>query len=76
MSGCNHLSKPKISEEQAKSIVLEDHTKSIGTVEIKSVIHKGNHYIVKWGNKENCENGIDYIDDQNCNLIKGEAEIC
>jgi uncharacterized membrane protein YkoI len=76
MNGCNHLSKPKISEEQAKSIVLESHTKHIGKVEIKSVSHKGNKYIVKWQNKENCENGTDYIDDENGKMLKGETTIC
>ncbi|NRD76611.1 hypothetical protein HPT25_03785 [Bacillus sp. BRMEA1] len=76
MSGCNHFSKTKISEEQAKSIVLKKHTNKLGKVVIKSVSHKDNEYIVKWGNKENCENGTDYIDDENGKLIKGEASIC
>ncbi|MDP4084582.1 MAG: hypothetical protein Q8934_08185 [Bacillota bacterium] len=76
ISGCNHYSKPKISEERAKSIVLKRHTQNIGKVEIKSVIHNGNEYIVEWGNKENCENGTDYINDENGKIIKGEASIC
>jgi len=76
MSGCNNFSKPKISEEEAKSIVLKDHTKHIGKVEIISVSHKGNDYIVKWENKENCENGTDYVYDQNGEITKGESTIC
>lgn len=76
MSGCNNFSEPKISEEEAKSIVLKDQTKHIGKVEIISVSHKGNEYIVKWENKENCENGIDYVDDQNGEITKGERTIC
>ncbi|MFJ7183884.1 hypothetical protein [Lysinibacillus xylanilyticus] len=71
MSGCNHKSMPKISEEQAKSIVLKSHAKNIGKVEIRSVYHKGNEYIVKWENKDNCENGTDYINEEN-----GETSIC
>ncbi|MFJ6266661.1 hypothetical protein [Lysinibacillus xylanilyticus] len=76
MSGCNHKSMPKISEEQAKSIVLKSHAKNIGKVEIKSVSHKGNEYIVKWENKDNCENGTDYINDENGKIITGETSIC
>lgn len=76
MSGCSTFSKPNISEEQAKSIVLENHTKHIGKVEIKSVSHKGDKYVVKWENKENCEHGTDYIDDENGKILKGETTIC
>ncbi|MCM3568121.1 hypothetical protein [Neobacillus mesonae] len=76
MSGCNDFSKPKIPEEQAKSIVIKDHTKQIGKVEIKSVSHKGNEYIIQWVNKENCESGTDYVDDKNGKIKKGETTIC
>ena len=76
MSGCNHKAMPKISEEQAKSIVLKSHAKNIGKVEIRSVSHKGNEYIVKWENKDNCENGTDYINDENGKIINGETSIC
>lgn len=76
MSGCNTFSEPTISEEEAKSIVLKEHTKYIGKVEIISVSHKRKEYIVKWENKENCENGTDYINDQNGEITKGESTIC
>lgn len=76
MSGCNNLSEPKISEEEAKSIVIKDHTKHIGKVEIISISHKGKEYIVKWKNKENCENGTDYVNDQNGEITNGVATIC
>jgi uncharacterized membrane protein YkoI len=72
--GCNK--EPKITEEQAKSIVIKDHDKNIGEVKIISVIHKNNKYIVEWENKENCENGIDKIDDQNGEIIMGKVSIC
>jgi uncharacterized membrane protein YkoI len=72
--GCNL--NPKITEEQAKSIVIEYHNKNIGEVKIISVTHKNSKYIVEWENKENCENGIDKIDDQNGDIIMGKASIC
>lgn len=53
LSGCNSIDS-KISEEQAKSIVVEYHTKHIGKVETISVTTKFNKYIIEWENKENC----------------------
>lgn len=74
-SGCNNISEPKISEEQAKGIVLKNHTKNIGDVEIISVTHKGNEYIVKWVNKGNSNNGIHYVNDKNGEITKSETTI-
>lgn len=76
MTGCNNNSDPKISGEEAKSIVIQDHTKHIGKVEITSVSHEGNKYIVKWSNKENCENGTDHVDDQNGEIKNVITSIC
>lgn len=76
MTGCSNFSTPEISEDEVKSIVLKEHTKHIGKVEIISVIHKGNKYLVKWENKENCENGTDYVHDQTGEITKGEVSIC
>ncbi|MGN1400986.1 MAG: hypothetical protein ACI4XL_05735 [Bacillus sp. (in: firmicutes)] len=76
VSGCNYFSEPKITEEEVMSIVLKEHTKHIGKVEVLSVSHKGNEYIVKWENKENCEYGTDYVDDRNGEITKGEIMIC
>ncbi|WP_404331985.1 hypothetical protein [Mesobacillus maritimus] len=67
---------PKITEEQAKSIVIEHHTDSIGEVEIISITHKNNKYRIEWENKENCENGIDMINDENGDIEMVEASIC
>jgi uncharacterized membrane protein YkoI len=75
VSGCLN-SKPNISEEQAKSIVLKQHSGNIGKVETISVDHDNDEYKIKWNNKENCESGIDYIDDENGEIKKGEASIC
>ena len=76
ITGCNNLSTPKISEDEAQSIVLEEHTKHIGKVKIISVSHKGKEYVVQWENKENCENGTDYVHDQTGDITKGEVSIC
>lgn len=45
VSGCESA-EPKITEEQAKSIVVEQRSGSIGIVEIVSVAHKNNKYII------------------------------
>ncbi|WP_433744470.1 hypothetical protein [Falsibacillus pallidus] len=76
VSGCNSFSNPKVTEEEAKSIVMNDHSKHIGTVEIISVSHRGHKYIVKWENKDNCENGTDYVDDQSGKIKNGITSIC
>jgi hypothetical protein len=76
MNGCNNFSTPEISEDEAKSIVLKEHTSHIGKVEIISISHKGNEYLVKWEIKENCENGTDYVHDQTGEITKGEVSIC
>ena len=76
MTGCNNFTTPKISEDEVKSIVLKQHNKHIGKVEIISVSHKGNEYLFEWENKENCENGTDYVNDQNGEISKGETTIC
>lgn len=74
-NGCEG-SDPKITEEQAKSIVIEHHTNDIGKVEIVSVAHENNKYVIEWENKENCENGIDNVNDQNGEIKMVEASIC
>jgi PBP1b-binding outer membrane lipoprotein LpoB len=74
LSGCNNI-ESKISEEQAKQIVLEHYTKEIGEVEIISVTTKFNKYIIEWENKENCEKGTDSVN-KNGELKMIEASIC
>ncbi|WP_066050713.1 hypothetical protein [Robertmurraya korlensis] len=74
-NGCENT-KPKITEERAKSIVIEHHTSNNGKVDIISVTHKKNEYMIVWDKKENCENGIDYIDDQNGEIKEGQTTIC
>lgn len=74
-SGCENVD-PKITEEQAKSIVIENHTDNQGKVEIISVTYKKNEYIIVWEKIANCENGIDYIDDQSGEVKRAETTIC
>ncbi|MBM7694885.1 hypothetical protein JOC77_004364 [Peribacillus deserti] len=59
-SGCNII-ESKITEEHAKLIVLEYHSKDIGEVKIISVTTKFNKYIIEWENRDNCENGTDSV---------------
>jgi hypothetical protein len=75
VSGCSSA-ELKISEEQAKSSVIEHHTGNIGKVEILSVDHKNNNYIVEWKNEGNCENGIDSVDGENGAIKMIKASIC
>lgn len=75
LAGCQNAN-PKITEEEAEAIVNEKHTGAIGKVEIVSISHKRGKYIVEWENTDNCENGVDHIDDQSGGYIKGEATIC
>ncbi|WP_246943590.1 hypothetical protein [Bacillus pinisoli] len=65
---CNNHS-PELSEEEAKQLVLEHHSKSIGTVEIVSIKAESDGYRVVWKNVENCERGTDIVNQ------KGEVEM-
>ena len=74
MAGCSNISESKILEDEAKSIVLKNHSGTTGNIEIISITHKGNKYIVKWENKDNCEDGTDYINDRNGEIKKIEID--
>lgn len=67
---------PKISEDEAVSIVLESHSRGSEEVKIKAVSHRFGEYKVEWEIDANCEFGIDYIDDQSGEIIKGEETNC
>ncbi|MBP3951637.1 hypothetical protein [Bacillus suaedae] len=75
LTGCQNAN-PNITVEEAETIVVEKHTVDIGEVEIVSISHKRGKYIVEWENTDNCENGVDHIDDQSGGYIKGETTIC
>ncbi|SEQ38969.1 hypothetical protein SAMN05216232_2256 [Virgibacillus subterraneus] len=67
---------PKISQDSAESIVIEKHSGETGKVIIKSINHKNGKYIIEWENEENCESGVDHVDDQNGEILKGEVTMC
>lgn len=71
--GCTQI-EDEISKEEAQVLVIEEHSGSIGKVEIKSIEIKNNKYIVEWENEENLEKGTDQVD-KNGNLEIIEAEI-
>lgn len=75
-SGGYYFSKPKVSEEQAKNIVVKYHSRNMGKVKVTSISHRDNRYVIKWANKGNCESGTDYINDENGEIEKGQVSIC
>ncbi len=78
MTGCSN-SKPKISQEEAKDMILKRykhaHTYQIGTIKIKSVERKNGDYIIQWENKENGEIGTDLVDENSGKITTGEYRI-
>jgi hypothetical protein len=74
-SGCSSA-ELKISEEQAKSSVIDHQSGNIGKVEILSLELKSNNYLIEWKNEENCENGIDSVDGENGAIKMIKASIC
>ena len=75
VTACNN-SEPIISEEQAKSIVLDYHTGNNGEVKIISVNYENDGFIVKWEIEENCESGTDIVNDKNGEIKSGQTSIC
>lgn len=74
LSGCNSL-ESKITEEQAKQIVVERHASDIGEIKIISITKKFNKYVVEWENEENCEKGIHSVN-KNGEIKLIEYRIC
>src|SRR5690625_483550 len=62
VSGCHGTSanKSKLTEEEAKQIVMDEHQRDVGEVEIISVITKDDKFIIEWKN-DPIEEGIDSI---------------
>ncbi|MFD1172348.1 hypothetical protein [Oceanobacillus picturae] len=67
---------PKISEDEAESIVLESHFRGSEEVKIKAVSHSFGEYKVEWEIDAACEFGTDYIDDQSGKTVKSEETNC
>ncbi|SDQ06460.1 hypothetical protein [Virgibacillus salinus] len=77
VSACENKSvSPKITEEEAESIVMERHSGGMGEVIIKSVSHSSGEYIVEWEIDADCEFGTDYVDDQSGEIEKAEETNC
>ncbi|MGP4107773.1 hypothetical protein [Virgibacillus sp. L01] len=77
VSACeNNSASPKITEEEAETIVMERHSGGIGEVKIKSVSHSSGEYIVEWEIDADCEFGTDYVDDQGGKIEKAEETNC
>lgn len=75
VSGCDN-SDVMISEEQAKSVVIEHHTGNIGEVKIIWTSHKNDQYTIRWVNEENCESGTTTVNDNNGEIETVEVSIC
>ena len=71
--GCSNV-KDSISEEEAKDLVIEEHTNNNGTPSIVSVELKNNAYYVKWENKSNKESGTDRVT-KDGDVVMVEAQI-
>lgn len=81
LNGCQFQSKAEVSEEQAKRIVQQynemgDNDSNFGAITITSIKHINNEYEVKWERKSNCENGIDYVNDQDGTINHSVVSIC
>ncbi|MBB5181118.1 putative membrane protein YkoI [Planomicrobium koreense] len=73
-SGCNH--EVTVSEEQAKSSVIELRNGNIGKVEILSTELKRGNYLIEWKNEENCEHGVDSVNAETGEIEMITAAIC
>ncbi|MDF2556325.1 MAG: hypothetical protein K0R71_153 [Bacillales bacterium] len=71
--GCSKI-EDTLSEEKAKQLVIEEHTKHIGTPSILYIEVKNNAYYVEWENRENKESGTDKVT-KNGEVIMVEARI-
>ena len=60
VAGCTPVS-DALTEEEAKALVIEEHSGDTGSVEIMSVDIEDNAYIVEWKNEENLEGGTDKV---------------
>ncbi|MEI7027781.1 hypothetical protein [Paenibacillus sp. y28] len=77
-SGITGCSKPKITEEQAKAVVSEQHFRNsaFGPITIVSITHSNEGYAVKWERPNNCEAGTSYVDDKEGKVLRAEVSIC
>lgn len=77
LCGCNNLGGKLITEEQANSIVKAQHetNNDLEEIDIISVDYVNGEYKVVWERESNCENGIEYVNDQT-GITHGTHSIC
>ncbi|MER2030153.1 MAG: hypothetical protein ABS935_01580 [Solibacillus sp.] len=74
LSGCSSIQNV-ITEDEAKKMILDNHISNHGKTEILSAELKNNKYYIHWEIKDNCERGIDTVN-QNGEIEMIEASIC
>ena len=74
ISSCNN----SITENQAISIVKKqrEQNSSHGKINIISVTHSDDYFIVNWERKSNCESGTDHISEMSGEITSGIHTIC
>ncbi len=60
LAGCTQT-EDEVSKEEAQELVVEEHSRNFGNVEIISVETKTDKYIIKWENEENSQKGVDEV---------------
>ena len=74
LAGCSSIQNV-LTEDEAKQLVVDNHFNHNGKTEILSVELKNNKYYIEWEIKDNCERGIDTVN-QNGEIEMIEASIC
>ncbi|MFD2627812.1 hypothetical protein [Oceanobacillus kapialis] len=75
-TACTNSGSPKLTEEDAISVVTERHSREDKEVKINAVNHGSGKYKVEWEIDADCEFGTDYIDDQSGEIVRGEETNC
>ena len=72
--GCSKIG-DSLSKDEAKKLVIKEHTKQVGTPTIVSIKVKDNAYYVKWENIANKESGTDKVtDDAEIKMVDAQIE--
>lgn len=75
LNGCE-TSEQYISEDEAKSIVLNYYSENIRQIKIISIRQENNEYKVKWENTDDCEEEFIYVDKNNGEIKRDAISIC
>ena len=74
LGGCSSIQNV-ITEDEAKQMVVDNHLNQNGQTEIRSVELKNNKYYIEWEIKDNCERGVDSVN-QHGEIEMIDASIC